>query len=71
MTRKIMMDFTEFNQECKSLGLSPYFLDKVEIDFQDEEHLRLSVKNWEESLRRWLREQDKTRQDDPCKEGGE
>jgi len=60
MTGKTTMDFSEFNKRCRELGVDPYFFEKVDIDFQDADHLRLSVKNWQESLERWLRQQDKT-----------
>lgn len=57
MKPKINIDFSEFNQHCRSLGLDPYVIDKVSIDYQDRDLFILSVKNLEEGLHRWIENQ--------------
>jgi hypothetical protein len=57
MSKKFELDFTSFNDVCRQLGIKPFYFDKVEIDYQDEHHFKLTVKTWMDKLTRWYDDQ--------------
>jgi hypothetical protein len=55
--KRVTFDFAEFNEECELEGIAQFPVQTVSIDIDDDEHFRLSIKNFQDHLERWWSEQ--------------
>lgn len=53
MNARISVDFKRFNEQCKAEGKTPFFLDSIEIDIDNESNFKQSMKIWQEALAKW------------------
>ena len=58
---KVTFDIKKFNQECERQGFVPFPIESYEIDVQDEQHFKISMKNLQQHLSKWWDSQSKKR----------
>jgi hypothetical protein len=50
---QVILDLSKFNEDLKQAGYKPLLITSVTFDFRDQEHLDLSIRQYERQMNDW------------------